>query len=58
MPWLSASQRRWGHTEEGEEALGGPGKVAEWDSAGKGEKVPEKVVDRHLNRTLKKPKGA
>jgi hypothetical protein len=36
MPFVSRRQQRWGHTPEGEKALGGPAKVAEWDRATKG----------------------
>jgi hypothetical protein len=43
MPWESGAQRGWGHTPEGEKALGGPAKVAEWDAASKGQHVPYKV---------------
>ena len=43
MPYKSASQRGWAHTPEGERALGGPEKVAEWDHASKGLKLPNKV---------------
>lgn len=40
MPYKSDAQRRWAHTPAGEKALGGPAKVAEWDSASKGMKLP------------------
>lgn len=43
MPYKSAAQRRWAHTEDGIEALGGPEKVAEWDRASKGKKLPERA---------------
>lgn len=43
MPWQSSAQRGWGHTPEGEKALGGPAKVAEWDAASKGQHVPYHV---------------
>lgn len=46
MPWKSKKQRAWGHTKAGEKALGGPGKVSEWDRATKGKKL--------LNRKKKK----
>lgn len=32
---------RWGHTPEGEKALGGPVAVEEWDAATKGKPLPE-----------------
>lgn len=40
MPFVSNQQRKWGHTPEGEKALGGPAKVAEWDAATKGRSLP------------------
>lgn len=40
MPFVSEKQERWGHTPEGEKALGGPAKVAEWDAATKGRSLP------------------
>lgn len=43
MPYKSNSQRRWAHTRSGIKALGGKAKVAEWDAASKGKKLPEKV---------------
>jgi len=43
MPYTSDSQRRWAHTRTGTKALGGKRKVAEWDSASKGRKLPEHV---------------
>lgn len=42
MPYKSDAQRRWAHTPSGEQALGGPAKVAEWDAASKGMKLPER----------------
>lgn len=42
MPYQSDAQRRWAHTDAGEKALGGPSKVAEWDRASKGMKLPER----------------
>ena len=41
MPYISNSQRKWAHTESGMKALGGASKVAEWDAASKGMKLPE-----------------
>lgn len=40
MPFVSDAQRRWGHTAEGVKALGGKAKVAEWDRATKGKRLP------------------
>jgi hypothetical protein len=45
MPFLSEAQRRWGHTAEGEKALGGAAKVAEWDEATKGKHIPKRVSE-------------
>lgn len=33
MPFESDAQNAWGHTPEGEKALGGPEKVKEWEKA-------------------------
>lgn len=41
MPFVSDAQRRWGHSEAGMRALGGPAKVAEWDAATRGKVLPE-----------------
>jgi hypothetical protein len=43
MPFVSDAQRRWAHTKTGQQALGGPAKVSEWDQASKGKKLPERV---------------
>lgn len=40
MPFKSVKQQRWAHTDAGEQALGGPAKVAEWDQASKGLSLP------------------
>jgi len=40
MPYKSRAQEGWAHTPAGEKALGGPAKVAEWDAATKGKKLP------------------
>ena len=42
MPYKSDAQRRWAHTRTGTKALGGSGKVAEWDAASKGRDFPER----------------
>ncbi len=42
MPFQSTAQQRWGHTPAGIKALGGPAKVAEWDSATKGKELPKR----------------
>lgn len=43
VPYKSDAQRKWAHTEAGKKALGGAGKVAEWDAASKGKKLPAKA---------------
>lgn len=43
MPYKSDQQRKWAHTKAGTKALGGKAKVAEWDSASKGVKLPKKT---------------
>lgn len=48
MPYVSKAQQGWAHTPEGEKALGGPDKVAEWDAASKGQtNLPEHVAKDH-----------
>ena len=42
-PYRSEAQRRWAHTANGKEALGGDAAVHEWDEATKGKKLPEKL---------------
>lgn len=43
MPYRSEAQRKWAHTKEGKEALGGEAAVHEWDEATKGKHLPEHV---------------
>jgi hypothetical protein len=50
MPYVSGAQRGWAHTPAGTKALGGPGKVAEWDQASKGQHVPYKVGGSAVNK--------
>lgn len=47
MPFLSKAQQRWGHTPEGEKALGGPGAVHEWDEATDFDDLPERSMATH-----------
>lgn len=47
MPWLSRKQQAWGHTPEGEKALGGPEAVREWDSATDFSHLPERSMVTH-----------
>lgn len=42
MPFESEAQRAWAHTPAGIKALGGKEKVAEWDTASKGKKLPKR----------------
>ena len=57
MPYQSLAQERWAHTAEGTQALGGPDKVAEWDSASKGMKLPvRKKPSLEALATALKPK--
>jgi hypothetical protein len=56
MPWKSTAQAGWGHSPEGMKALGGPEKVAEWDSASKGLKLPKKVTVPKGGKPMKAPR--
>jgi hypothetical protein len=51
MPFTSLAQQRWGHSPAGIKALGGPAKVAEWDAATKGKKLPER---KSLRESIKR----
>jgi hypothetical protein len=46
MPYKSIQQEKWAHISAGLKALGGKAKVAEWDAATKGKKLPKKVKIR------------
>lgn len=50
MPYESDAQRRWAHTKAGMKALGGKAKVAEWDAASKGKKLPERIKSKHARK--------
>lgn len=43
MPYKSLAQEKWAHTKRGMKSLGGKSKVAEWDNASRGKKLPIKV---------------
>jgi hypothetical protein len=58
MPYVSDSQRRWAHTAAGIKALGGPAKVAEWDAASKGKKLPERKTRRESIKAAMADVGA
>lgn len=55
MPFVSRQQQKWGHTAEGEKALGGPAGVAEWDAATKGKELPKKLHE--MSKPLKDKNG-
>lgn len=40
MPFKSKAQQRWGNSKSGIKALGGKARVAEWNRATKGKKLP------------------
>lgn len=50
-PYVSEAQRRWAHTANGKEALGGNAGVHEWDEATKGKKLPERVSKSETLKT-------
>ena len=43
MPFKSKAQQKWGNSTAGVKALGGKKKVAEWNAATKGKKLPVRV---------------
>jgi hypothetical protein len=43
MPYKSDQQRKWAHTKNGMKALGGKGKVREWDKASEGMMIPQRM---------------
>lgn len=53
MPYESDAQRRWAHTPAGTKALGGTDKVAEWDAASAGKKLPERKRKKKVNQNLR-----
>lgn len=53
MPYQSNQQRKWAHTQAGMKALGGAEKVAEWDAASKGKKLPKKVTKIAVMKKIK-----
>ena len=50
MPYKSQAQRKWAHTKRGMKALGGKKKVAEWDRASRGKKLPNRIKIRTRSR--------
>ena len=57
MPYRSKAQEAWAHTAAGTRALGGASKVAEWDKASKGMRLPKRIgpkskVRNHLKEAL------
>lgn len=57
MPFKSQAQRRWAHTKEGQEALGGKKNVQEWNNATKGQ-LPERIGQKKAKPLNKKYHGA
>jgi hypothetical protein len=55
VPYKSKAEERWAHTSTGEQALGGPEKVKEWDQASKGEMLPERAPIRNRSGSHKSP---
>ena len=56
MPYRSKAQERWAHTPEGRKALGN--KLAEFDAASKGMKLPERVKPAGiLSHATKRKRG-
>ena len=49
-PYKSKKQQRWAHSPAGIKALGGKGKVAEWDAASRGKSLPERVKAKKRGR--------
>jgi hypothetical protein len=62
MPYESLAQEHWAHTPAGREALGGAGKVAEWDAATKGRTLPERIRKPSIRKPepakMRKPFGS
>lgn len=54
MPYTSEAQRAWAHTPEGEKALGGADKVAEWDKASEGLVLPHRSPNSKKNLLTKR----
>ena len=52
MPYKSRAQQGWAHTPQGQEALGGPSAVKEWDRESRGKKLPQKVSGTKPSRPL------
>lgn len=54
MPFKSKAQMRWGNSPAGRKALGTAG-VAEWNSATKGLKLPERTPSNATHRNSGHP---
>jgi hypothetical protein len=50
MPFVSRQQQKWAHTARGKKSLGGDAKVAEWDAASKGKKLPKQAKLKSAHR--------
>ena len=57
MPWKSIAQARWGHSVAGVKALGGQGKVAEWDAATPKGSLKKKLNVGNMMKRLKPSTG-
>ena len=58
MPYKSKAQAAWAHSKSGLKALGGAAKVAEWDNASRGMKLPVRSkAARGILGKLKAPKA-
>ena len=54
MPFVSKAQQRWGHTAEGQKALGGKAAVKEWDRATDSGRLPERKAELGMPMGRKK----
>lgn len=57
MPFLSKKQAAWGNSPTGKRALGGAGKVAEWNQSTDFKSLPERKSGALKSRIRKKPYG-
>lgn len=54
MPYKSAAQQRWAHTAAGMSALGGPGKVHEWDESTKRQRGGYSALPEHVRTAVQR----
>lgn len=55
MPWITKKQTRWGNSPSGKEAMG-TAKVAEFNAASKGLKLPESKKPARAGKRMFKAK--